>query len=45
MGGLAHWPDPGGVGDQAAWIIDAFAMLVSFDATIDCDQRRRHGLQ
>jgi hypothetical protein len=29
--GIAHWPDPGGVGDQAAWIVDAFAALASID--------------
>ncbi len=45
MGGLAHWPDQGGVGDQAAWIVDAFAMLASFDATMDSDQRRQRGVQ
>jgi hypothetical protein len=26
-GGIAHWPDAGGVGDQAAWLVDAFATL------------------
>lgn len=25
--GIAHWPDPGGVADQAAWIVEAFALL------------------
>jgi hypothetical protein len=25
--GIAHWPDPGAVGQQAAWIVDAFAAL------------------
>lgn len=29
--GIAHWPDAGGVGDQAAWIVDAFAALSSID--------------
>ena len=42
MGGMAHWPDPGGVGDQAAWIIDAFAMLAAIDAKLD-DAARRGG--
>ena len=45
VGGLAHWPDPGGVGDQAAWIVDAFAMLSAIDATIDSDQRRQRAVQ
>lgn len=35
MGGMAHWPDAGGVGDQAAWIVDAFALLGSIDARMD----------
>ena len=35
MGGLAHWPDGGGVADQAAWIVEAFAMLASIDAKLD----------
>ena len=41
MCGLAHWPDPGGVGDQAAWIVDAFAMLAAIDAQIDEVSRQR----
>ncbi len=40
MGGIAHWPDPGGVGDQATWIVDAFAMLAAIDARIDDVVRR-----
>jgi len=40
MGGIAHWPDPGGVGDQAAWIVDSFAMLTAIDATMDDALRR-----
>jgi hypothetical protein len=32
MGGIAHWPDTGGVGDQAAWVVDAFAALGGIDA-------------
>jgi hypothetical protein len=27
MGGIAHWPDAGGVNDQAAWVVDGFAVL------------------
>ena len=40
MGGMAHWPDPGGVGDQAAWIVDAFAILATIDARFDDVVRR-----
>jgi hypothetical protein len=40
MGGIAHWPDPGGVGDQAAWVVDAFAVLSGIDAALDAAQRR-----
>lgn len=32
MGGFACWPDPGGVNDQAAWLLDAFAILNSAEA-------------
>ena len=39
-GGAAYWPDPGGVGDQAAWIVDSFAMLTAIDATLDNALRR-----
>lgn len=34
-GGIAHWPDAGGVGDQAAWLIDAFSMLAQIQAKMD----------
>ena len=40
MGGIAHWPDPGGVGDQAAWVVDAFAALSGIDAALDEERRR-----
>jgi hypothetical protein len=43
MGGLAHWPDLGGVGDQAAWIVDAFAMLTAIDGALDRSERERLG--
>ncbi len=43
MGGIAHWPDTGGVGDQAAWMVDAFAALGSMDAALDAEQRRLAG--
>jgi hypothetical protein len=40
--GIAHWPDPGGVGDQAAWIVDAFATLGTIYATtIESEARLR----
>jgi hypothetical protein len=40
MGGIAHWPDAGGVGDQAAWVVDAFAALGGIDAALDEEKRR-----
>jgi hypothetical protein len=43
MGGIAHWPDAGGVADQAAWVVDAFAALGGIDAAIDAEQRRLAG--
>jgi hypothetical protein len=43
MGGIAHWPDSGGVGDQAAWIVDAFGALGSMDAEMQRDEDRRRG--
>jgi hypothetical protein len=43
MGGIAHWPDPGGVNDQAAWVVDAFAALGGIDAALDAAQRRLAG--
>lgn len=30
--GYTAWPDPGGVNDQAAWTLDAFAILTDADA-------------
>ena len=27
--GIAHWPDAGGLNDQAAWVVDGFAVLSS----------------
>jgi len=35
MGGLAHWPDAGGVNDQAAWVVDAFSALAAMEAEFD----------
>ncbi|MFZ4410576.1 MAG: hypothetical protein ACOYOH_24735 [Paracraurococcus sp.] len=43
MGGIAHWPDPGGVGDQAAWVVDTFGALGGIDAALDAEQRRLIG--
>jgi hypothetical protein len=40
MGGIAHWPDTGGVNDQAAWVVDGFAALGGVDAVLDAEQRR-----
>jgi hypothetical protein len=43
MGGTAHWPDAGGVAQQAAWVVDAFAALASADAAIDAARKRNGG--
>jgi hypothetical protein len=43
MGGIGCWPDAGGVADQAAWVVDAFAMLGGLDARMDDEQRRLRG--
>jgi hypothetical protein len=40
MGGIAHWPDAGGVNDQAAWVVDGFAVLESVEAVIVQQSRR-----
>ncbi len=32
--GYAHLPDAGGVGDQPAWTLDAFAVLAAADAEL-----------
>ena len=43
MGGIGCWPDAGGVADQAAWVVDAFAMLGGLDTRLDDEQRRLRG--
>jgi hypothetical protein len=40
MGGIAHWPDAGGVSDQAAWVVDAFAALGGIGAELDAQQQQ-----
>lgn len=41
-GGIAHWPDAGGVGDQAAWLVDAFATLGTiYVAMVETEARLR----
>lgn len=35
MGGFANWPDAGGVGDQSAWVVDAFTTLVGIEASLE----------
>ena len=42
-GGIAHWPDAGGVADQAAWVIEAFSTLSSLDAAWSAEERKRGG--
>ena len=41
MGGYAHWPDAGGVVDQAAWVVDAFGVLTSMAAPREDEMRKR----
>jgi hypothetical protein len=43
VGGIAHWPDAGGVNDQAAWVVDGFAVLGRVDAALDAEQRQLAG--
>jgi hypothetical protein len=43
MGGISQWPDTGGVVDQAAWVVDAFAVLGGIEAAIDAERRRLAG--
>jgi hypothetical protein len=42
-GGIAHWPDAGGVGDQAAWVVDAFGMLASLHAIMNEAEQKLRG--
>jgi hypothetical protein len=40
--GTAHWPDAGGVVDQAAWVVDAFATLNAiYAAMVESEARLR----
>ena len=41
--GIAHWPDAGGLGDQAAWIVDAFQALSNIDAKWRAAERGSQG--
>jgi hypothetical protein len=43
MGGIAHWPDAGGVNEQAAWVVDGFAVLASAEAVIETDRQKLGG--
>lgn len=43
MGGIAHWPDPGGVADQAAWVFEAFGMLAGFEAEFEKHDKEQRG--
>ena len=38
--GIAHWPDAGGLNDQAAWIVDAFSILSGLSARWDAEARK-----
>jgi hypothetical protein len=37
MGGIAHWPDAGGVNDQAAWVVDGFVVLAGAEAAMETE--------
>lgn len=43
MGGVATWPDAGGLGDQAAQVVDAFGMLAGLKAAAEDAERARRG--
>lgn len=34
LGGSAFLPDPGGVNDQAAWLMDAFAVIANAESQL-----------
>jgi hypothetical protein len=40
--GTAHWPDAGGINDQAAWVVDAFRALANADHRMR-EQRSKRG--
>jgi hypothetical protein len=40
MCGIAHWPDAGGVNDQAAWLVDGFAVLAGAEAMMEGEKRK-----
>lgn len=40
-GGYAGWPDPGGLNDQPAWLVDAFRQLGGTAALWDEERRKR----
>lgn len=42
MGGYSHWPDAGGVADQAAWVVAGFGVLTAASARWDEAERKRH---
>jgi hypothetical protein len=42
-GGIAHWPDSGGVGDQAAWVVDAFSTLATLHAAMNEAEQKLRG--
>ncbi len=38
--GIAHWPDAGGVNDQACWLVDGLRLLSGLSAEWDEAKRR-----
>lgn len=42
-GGIANWPDAGGVAMQAAWVLEAFNALAGAEATFDERRKQMRG--
>ncbi len=38
--GVGFLPDRGGLNDQSAWLIDAFAIVAAADAELDRNRKR-----
>lgn len=43
QGGYDHWPDGGGINDQAAWVVDGFGYLTGTMAAWDDADRQARG--
>jgi hypothetical protein len=42
-GGIAIWPDAGGLNDQSAWVLDAFGTLSGANAKMEEIERGQPG--